>query len=164
MKAFAYIAGLLAIGAIIMSNRKRAISKNGLELIKQYEGWSATIYKDVAGYPTIGYGHLIKAGESFTTITRAEGELLLRKDVKIAERGVNELVNVPLSQNMFDALVSFVYNVGAGAFKNSTLLKVLNAGDYQQAQKELARWNKAGGKINQGLINRREHEQQLFFA
>ncbi|MFK5947951.1 MAG: lysozyme [Methylococcales bacterium] len=149
-------------------NKKKVISKNGLDLLKQFEGWRAQVYLDSANLPTIGYGHLLKDNETYFMINKMEGEALLKQDVSVAETAVNKMVSVNLSQNMFDALVSFVYNVGAGAFKASTLLRVLNAGDYQEAQRQLAVWNKItvdGVKIvSQGLVYRRKQEQNLFFA
>ncbi len=138
------------------------ISPTGLEAIKLHEGLRLHVYKDVAGFETIGYGHLIKPGESFKKITEQEAHRILRADVKHAEAAVNRLVKVELSQAQFDALVSFVFNLGAGAFADSTLLQKLNAGDYQGAANELPRWNKAGGKVARGLVVRREYERQQF--
>lgn len=151
-----------------MFNKNKKTSQNGIEHLKRVEGWSEVPYKDAAGLWTIGYGHLIKPGENYTIMTDIEGEQILKMDLKIAEDAVNKFVSVELSQNMFDALVSFVFNVGVGAFEDSTLLKVLNEGDYQEAQNQMARWNKVtinGQKVvNQGLVSRREQEQELFFA
>jgi len=155
---------LLGAGFFLYMKNKMQISQAGIDSLKQFEGYSADKYQDVAGLWTIGYGHLIKPGENFETINEATAEKLLRQDIGIAERAVNELVTVDLTQGQYDALVSFVYNVGAGAFKKSTLLRKLNIGDYVGALNELPRWNKAGGKIQQGLANRRVHEQQLFLA
>lgn len=142
----------------------RRISVSGLDHIKRFEGLRLNVYKDVAGYPTIGYGHLIKPGERYRSITEEQAEALLRDDVRFAENAVNRAVEVPLTQSQFDALVSFVYNVGAGAFNNSTLLRKLNAEDYNGATAELERWNKAGGIVISGLTNRREAEQQLMWS
>ena len=138
------------------------ISLAGLAHIKGWEGFRSYVYLDSAGKPTIGYGHLIKPYESFTTITEAEAARLLAKDVSTAENAVNAAVTVPLTQNQFDALVSFVYNVGAGAFSRSTMLKKLNQGDYFEAQKQFTRWVYAGGKVVPGLANRRLAESRLF--
>lgn len=137
------------------------ISNAGLDLIKQHEGLRLKSYKDVGGVKTIGYGHT-GSGASKSKITEQEAEQLLVQDVQDAEQTVADLVNVPLEQNQFDALVSLVFNIGAGAFKNSTLLKKLNAGDVDGATKEFLRWNKVKGKVVSGLTNRRRQEAQLF--
>lgn len=142
------------------------ISLAGLNHIKQYEGFSATPYRDSAGLLTIGYGHLIKIGESFTRISEAEAVRLLAGDVADAEAAVNRLVKVPLTQAQYDALVSFVFNVGASAFARSTMLKELNAGNYLAAQQNFTRWIYAtvGGvkTVIAGLANRRLAEARLF--
>lgn len=135
----------------------------GIDLIKRWEGFVPHVYKDAAGYPTIGYGHLIKAGEHFASrISEGYAEQLLRQDIRIAEDAVNNYAKVPLTENQFAALVSFTYNVGGGAFKKSTLLKKLNQGKYDAVPKELLRWNRAGGRVLQGLTNRRVDEGKLF--
>jgi len=139
-------------------------SENGIDFIKRHEGWRAQLYLDAAGLATIGYGHLIKQGEDYFLIDKSEGERILKADLKIAESAVNEFVKVDLTQGMFDSLVSFVFNLGVGAFKRSTLLNVLNAGDYESASNELLRWNRAGGEVHQGLVNRRQAERNLFLA
>jgi lysozyme len=138
------------------------VSNQGLQLIKTFEGLRFRPYKDAAGKETIGYGHLIKPGEHFTAITQAEATQLLIKDVEVAERAINELVKVPLTQNQFDALASFIYNVGVENFRKSTLLRKLNAGDYVGAMYEFQKWVYAGGKKLKGLERRRETEAQLF--
>lgn len=118
------------------------ISQKGIDLIKKFEGFSATPYRCPAGKMTIGYGHVVQAErEKFNApITEADAERILRNDVKIAEKAVNELIKVPLTQEQFDALVSFTFNVGGGAFKNSTLLKKLNQKLYDEAAEELLKW------------------------
>lgn len=136
----------------------------GVTLIKQSEGLSLQVYKDAVGLPTIGYGHLIKAGESFTTITEAQAEALLKSDLKQFEVCVTNMVTVKLNQNQFDALVSFAFNLGCANLKSSTLLKKLNAGDYAGAANEFLRWNKAGGKVLAGLTTRRAAEKVLFLS
>jgi len=141
------------------------ISKAGLEHLKQFEGWRDHVYNDVAGYPTIGYGHLIKDGEEFPDrITIEQGEALLRQDADIAIRAVAYNVKVPITQGMFDALVSFTYNVGTGALRKSTLLRLLNDGEYIDAARQFPRWNKAGGKVVAGLTKRRNSETWLFWS
>lgn len=139
-----------------------AMSPRGLEELKQREGFSETPYPDYKGF-SIGYGHLMKASEDYTSITESDAAALLEKDVAWSEQAVSESVNASLTQNQFDALVSFVFNVGKNAFLNSTLLAKLNAGD-SSAIDEFAKWNRAGGKVNQSLIARRESEVQQFEA
>jgi lysozyme len=102
------------------------ISQAGLDLIKQHESFSAIPYLCPAKKLTIGFGHVVLPNESFTTITETQALEILRKDVSIAENCINKTVKVPLSQDQFDALVSFVFNVGCNAFLKSTLLRKLN--------------------------------------
>jgi lysozyme len=133
------------------------------EIIKQFEGLRLEAYKCPADVWTIGYGHTnkVKPGDA---ITEGEADILLALDVQEAERAVSSYVDVDINQNQFDALVSFVYNLGAGNFKSSTLLKKLNQGDYLGAANEFQRWNKAGGKVLRGLVRRREAEANLFIG
>ena len=143
-------------------------SRDAIDLIKHFEGLSLTPYKDQAGHNTIGYGHLIKKGEVFGDITEHEAENLLIQDMRAAENAVNRLVKVQLHQEHFDALVSFVFNVGARAFSNSTLLKKLNRKDFVGAADEFLRWNKVTvgdtRKVSRGLVRRREAERRLFLS
>lgn len=138
----------------------------GIELIKEFEGCRLTAYKCPAGVWTIGYGHTGtvdgKAVASGMSITAKKATELLKADLAKFEAAVNTYVTAPITQNMFDALVSFAFNCGAGALKGSTLLKKLNAKDYDGAAAEFARWNKAGGTVLNGLVRRRERERQLF--
>ena len=139
------------------------ISAAGLALIKQYEGYRGSVYKDVAGFPTIGYGHKLTAGESYPKgITEAQATAILLNDVAGAEQAVNTLVKVPLTQGQFDALVSFTYNLGAGTLQRSTLLALLNAGRYAAVPGEMVLFDKAGGKVVEGLRERREAEGRLW--
>lgn len=137
------------------------VSETGIELIKKFEGCVLKAYKCPAGVWTIGYGHTsgVKEGQ---TITKAQAEELLKLDLKQFEIGVNNLVNVPLNQNQFDALVSFCYNLGAGNLKSSTLLKLLNKGNYIGAAEQFDRWIYARGKKLSGLVKRRSAEKELF--
>lgn len=141
------------------------LSLAGLNAIKEHEKFVSVPYKDQAGIWTIGYGHKIEAGEEFSSLTEQEASSLLAKDVGRAEDAVNSLVRVGLSQYQFDALVSFVFNVGTGAFRRSTLLRKLNAGDPTVAQ-EFTRWvyvTKGGQKVQSaGLLNRRQAEVAMF--
>lgn len=139
------------------------LSQRGLDLIKEFEGLRLKAYPDIGGVPTIGYGTTgpdIKLGME---ITKAEAEDLLRKDVAAFEAGVSNLVKATINQNEFDALVSFSYNVGLGALKTSTLLRLLNNGtDRSVIASEFLRWNKVDGKPVEGLTRRRKAEQALF--
>ena len=144
----------------------RKTATKGIELIKEFEGCRLTAYKCPAGVWTIGYGHTGtvdgKAVASGMTITAKKATELLKQDLAKFEAAVNSYVTAPITQNMFDSLVSFAYNCGSGALKGSTLLKKLNAKDYEGAAAEFPRWNKAGGKVLAGLVRRRERERQLF--
>ena len=139
------------------------ISDAGLNLIKQSEGFRGQVYNDVAGIPTIGYGHRILPAEDFSDgISEEEATALLLHDVDWAEHAVERLVTVALSQGQYDALVDFTYNLGAQQLANSTLLKLLNQAQYDDAGQQLLRLNKAGGKVQPGLTRRREAELQLW--
>lgn len=137
------------------------IGINGLNLIKEFEGLKLQAYKCPADIWTIGYGHTAGIGPD-DVITEAQANSLLCQDVAASERAVNQYVHVPLTQNQFDALVSFVFNLGVGSFRTSTLLKKLNAGDYDGTAQEFGRWIHAGGKALPGLVRRREAERVLF--
>jgi len=139
------------------------ISQSGINLIKQFEGFSATPYKDIAGLLTIGYGHLILPGEHFGAISSVEAAALLIRDIADkAEYFVNKFVTVDLLQNEFDALVSFTYNVGGANFQKSTLLKLLNAGKKEDVPQEFLKWDNAGGHKSEALLKRRRLEAKLF--
>lgn len=137
------------------------IGKNGLDLIKQEEGLRLKAYKCQAGVLTIGYGHTRGVKEN-DVITEEQAEKLLIEDLAESEKWVNKLVKVPLSQNQFDALVSFVFNLGPGALQISDLLKNLNKGQYYQASQEFKWWRNAGGKVLEILMRRRFRERDLF--
>ncbi len=143
----------------------RHITSKGLQLIKRFEGFSSAIYLDSAGLPTVGYGHLIKPHEAAAfnaSITEAKAEELLRQDVAVAESAVLRLISVPLTDYQFDALVSFTFNIGAGALQRSTLRAKLNRGEYWLVPEEMMKWVYAGSKKVQGLILRRMAEIQLY--
>ena len=147
------------------------ISEQGLTLIKHYESCYLKAYKDGGGVITIGYGHtgFIKGRDLLISdvITQAEADALLLADLIIAQKAVNQLVIVPLSQNQFDALVSFAFNVGVGdrGFKGSTLLSCLNSKAYNTAAEEFKKWIRDNhGNVEQGLIKRRNSEKILFLA
>jgi lysozyme len=141
------------------------LSSNGLDFIKKFESLSLPVYLDQGGLPTIGYGHLLKPGENFKTIDLATADELLRDDTQIAVNVINVLVSAVLNQNQFDALVSFCFNIGVNAFKNSTMLTLLtpdNAPCFISAANQFMRWIYVDGEVSQGLSNRREQEKSLF--
>ncbi len=131
------------------------------ELIRAFEGLELKAYKCPAGVLTIGYGHT-KTVTAGMVITEEEAEALLREDLLWVEETINNKVTTPLTQSQYDALASFIYNVGSGAFTKSTLLRKLNTGDYVGASAEFKRWNKADGRVLKGLVRRRKAEQELF--
>ena len=143
-------------------------SDKGIALIKQFEGCKLTAYQDSVGVWTIGYGWTqpvdgkpIRAG---MTIKQETADRLLKTGLVSYESDVSRLVKVDLTQGQFDALVSFTYNLGARSLSTSTLLRKLNASDYAGAADEFLRWNKAGGKVLNGLARRREAERALFLS
>ena len=137
---------------------------DNISLIKKHEGLRLEAYLPTPNDVwTIGYGHTHTAKQG-QKITEAQAEALLRKDITWAEEAVNKSVVVPLTQNQFDALVSFVFNVGAGAFGSSTLLRLLNSKDYEGAANQFLRWNKQKGVVLKGLTKRREEERKLFLS
>ncbi len=136
-------------------------SKAGIGLIKKWEGCRTDAYKCPAGVWTIGYGHTATAKPDMM-ISHLDAEDLLREDLVRFEQAVASLVKVPLTQNQFDALVSFTYNVGTGAFRKSTLLVRVNAKHYNKASQQFRRWVTANGKELPGLVKRREEEEALF--
>lgn len=139
------------------------LSDAGLCLIKRSEGFRSRPYSDSAGLATIGYGHKLLSGESFPEgINEAVATEILGQDVAAAEQAVARLVRVSLSQCQFDALVDFVFNLGAGRLAASTLLKTLNAGRYEAAAEQLLRWDLCAGRENAGLKARREAEFELW--
>lgn len=137
--------------------------------IKSHEGLRLNAYRDPVGIWTIGYGHTASAKPG-QVITRAQADNLFLKDVQEAEKAVKSLVKVPLNQNQFGALVSFVFNAGAFKFRGSTLLRKLNAGDYKGAADEFLRWDKAGCNTGAGcqrlpgLTKRRAEERNFFLG
>lgn len=141
------------------------ISRNGVELIQEFEGYSDVAYKDVVGIWTIGWGSLFIEGKRVTMgmkVTKEQAEKQLLLDISRFEDIVRRFVKVELTQNQFDALVSFTYNLGEGNLSRSTLLKKLNLRDYKGAADEFLKWNRAGGKVVNGLVRRRSRERDLF--
>jgi lysozyme len=133
-------------------------------LIKRFEGFSSTAYYCPAGYLTIGYGHVLNAENTMGTISESEAEILLMQDIRYAERAMGRLIVTPLTQGQHDALVSFTFNLGAGALQRSTLRRKINAGLHEEIPTELMRWVYAGGKKLAGLVRRRQAEANLYMA
>ena len=150
------------IGGLMDSLTPSNLSDAGVQALTQREGFSATPYPDHKGY-SIGYGHLILPTENFTVIDEAQGRSIFMDDVAWAVAAVIHAIAVPLTQNQFDALVSFCFNVGKTAFSNSTLVKRINAGDSSAAD-EFGRWVYASGEVNSSLVARRQGESAQFLA
>lgn len=138
------------------------ISKKGINLIKGFEACKLTAYICPAGKLTIGWGHTGKDVVKGLKITQERADELLLNDIRIAENAINNLVKVELNQNQYDALVSFVFNVGVSAFKKSTMLKFLNVGHFPLAAGQFDRWIYSKGVVLQGLVKRRKIEKDLF--
>ena len=140
------------------------IDKYGENLIKKFESIRLTAYKADKSekYYTIGWGHYGKDIKKGMKITLETADKLFDNDIKFFEKCVNSCLKVKVTQSMFNALVSFTYNVGYGAFKNSTLLKYVNKKQFRKASKEFKKWNKCGGKVLNGLVKRRLLEKIEF--
>ncbi len=152
------------------------VDKKFFQFLTQAESKENFVYPDSRNLPTIGIGHLLTSSELSSGkiniagrlvkyhkgLTDEEVEMLCRQDADKAVRAVNMNVHVPMTQNQFNALVSFTFNVGIQAFKNSTLLRRLNVGSYSSVPHEMRRWVHASGMVVQGLINRREAEVKLW--
>jgi lysozyme len=139
------------------------LSSAGLNLLKKSEGFRDHIYADVAGFLTIGFGHRLTPGEAYPNgINLSQAETILSRDITIAEAAVERLVKVALTQGQFDALVDFVFNLGAGRLASSTLLRYLNSGKHDAAAWELLAWDHAGSHEVASLKARREAEFQLW--
>ena len=149
------------VGGKKNTNEPIKTSDEGIELIKRWEGLRTTAYLCPANVWTVGYGHTRLARKGMT-ITHERAEELLKQDLVRFEDAVEKFVSVPITQNQFDALVSFTFNVGINAFKSSTLLRKLNRGNYEGASKEFHRWVHGGGKRLRGLVRRRDEESRLF--
>jgi len=144
--------------------KKRTIPKQAFDIVKEFEGLSLVAYPDpgTGGKPyTVGYGHTTGVFKD-THIDSDFALKLLRIDLENAAAPILEKVKVPLNDNQFSALLSFVFNVGAGNFSGSTLLKKLNEGLYEEAASEFLKWNKAAKKVLPGLTRRRAAERELF--
>mgnify|MGYP001298266359 CR=1 FL=1 len=137
------------------------ISEEGKSLIKKFEGCVLDSYQDAVGVWTIGFGHTknVKKGDTWS---QSHAEEMLDAELIEYEDYIHEYVKVDLTQNQFDALVSWCYNLGPNSLKKSTMLKVLNKGNHQEVPHQIKRWNKAGGKVLEGLVRRREAEAVMF--
>ena len=136
-------------------------SQYGIDLIKHFEGCELKAYKCPAGVWTIGYGHT-KGVEPGDEWSEDHANHMLEVELEEYEGYVSKYVTAPLGQNQFDALVSWTYNLGGGNLSASTMLKVLNAGEYDEVPNQMLRWNKAGGKVLEGLTRRRQAEADMF--
>ncbi len=141
----------------------------GIDLIKAFEGFSPTVYRCPADIPTIGYGATwdfdgSRIGMDHEPITEEQGEALLAHELRGVEKAVGKLIKAELTQGMFDALVSFTYNLGSGKLQSSTLRQKINRGDYEGAADEFPKWRKAGGVVLAGLVRRRAAERALFLG
>lgn len=140
----------------------RHINQEGLGIVKESEGLRLQAYICPAGKWTIGWGHTGSDVLPDSIITLDRAEVLLGEDINWAEIGVSDWVTVPLTDNQFSALVSFVFNIGIGAFRRSTLLRKLNEGYYSDVPVQMRKWIKGGGQVLSGLIVRREKEVGLW--
>lgn len=145
-----------------LGENKMQISDEGMDLVKAFEGLELEAYQCAAGVWTIGYGYTKEVQEG-DTWSEEKAEYMLRHEFDNEyENAVNACVKVPLNQCQFDALCSFTYNLGPNALATSTLLRVLNAGNYNGVPEQFLRWTKAGGRVLAGLVRRRESEAELF--
>lgn len=140
------------------------ISEAGLDLIKEFESCELDAYRCPAGIPTIGFGHTGSDVKMGMRIGQNEADALLLRDVAKFERCVNEAVTSDIDQQQYDSLVCFAFNVGCQAFKESTLLRLVNQRHWLAAADQFLRWTKAGGKELAGLVRRRQAERELFLA
>jgi lysozyme len=139
-------------------------SKSGLQLTERFEGCRLVAYQDQGGVWTVGYGHTGPDVYPGMVITQEQAQALLEQDIQRAVDTVNRLVSVPITQGEFDALVDFVFNLGAGAFMASTLLRDVEAQDWAAAAAQFSRWDHCGGQVVAGLLTRRLAERQEFLS
>ena len=138
------------------------INDDGFNLIKSFEGCKLKAYQDIVGVWTIGYGHTGSVAGSGVEIDQATADALLCDDLARIEQGVEKRLKVKVNENQFSSLVCLAFNIGLGNFGSSTLLKLLNTGDFKGAADQFLRWNKAKGIVISGLTRRRKAEQSLF--
>lgn len=137
------------------------ISEDGLELIRNFEGCETSAYQDSVGVWTIGFGHT-KDVEEGQTCSMEDAETMLADEMDEYEGYINDMVRVDLQQHEFDSLVAWVYNLGPTNLGESTMLKVLNGGQFDRVPDEMNRWNRAGGEVLEGLVRRRQAESLMF--
>jgi lysozyme len=145
------------------------LSDAGLDFLTKCEGYSGKVYKDSAGKDTVGYGHLLtaqdkKRGTYTEGIDEEQARDLLAADVGLATRAVDRYVRVELEQHQADVIICWCYNLGSGALRSSTLLKKINAGDFEAVPNELRKWVNSGGRRTAGLVKRREAEAQIWMT
>lgn len=144
------------------------LTAEGIALIRRCEGFRATAYRDAVGVWTVGYGHTSMAGPPAVmaglTVSRAEAEAILARDLDNFARGVAAAITTEIDDRQFSALVSFAYNVGLANFRRSSVLKAVNAGDFAAVPRRLQLWTRAGGKILAGLVTRRAAEAAMFIG
>jgi lysozyme len=143
-------------------NDQLQLSPSGMALLEQFEALRLNAYRDVRGVWTIGYGHTGPEVIPGLTWSEQQATQSLEEDVMWGSKAVHDLVTVILNQNQFNALVTFTFNVGANALRTSTLLHLLNSGDYNGAALQFGKWIYAGPNISSGLVNRRKAEATLF--
>lgn len=140
------------------------LSPEGATFIARFEGFKPAVYRCPAGFPTIGYGHKLQSGESFSQITESAALDLLMQDATQEAAPVARALTVPLTQFQADAVISLAFNAGGGSIRRSTLLRYLNQGYFNDAAEQFLRWTKAGGKTSRGLVRRRKAERELFLT
>ena len=145
------------------------MSQEGIDaLVKKFEGCKLKAYRCPAGICTIGYGHTSAAGNPLVndgmTITQEQANTILAADLVKFEQAVEALLKQPVTQEQFDVLVDFAYNAGVGALRSSTLLKKVNAGQFDAVPAELMKWTKGGGKVLAGLVRRRQAESAWWLS
>ncbi len=156
-----FMVSMCVVVYITRNDNSMKTSEVGRELIKEFEGCRQVAYQDSVGVWTIGYGHTKDVYEGQLVIKKT-CETMLAEDLEEFEDYVESYVKVELSQNQFDALVAWTFNLGPGNLSESTMLKKLNEGDYESVPDEMRRWNKAGGEVLNGLVRRRDAEAELF--
>lgn len=145
-----------------MLNPQMVYSKSGESLTERFEGFRSLAYQDQKGVWTQGYGHTRGVGPNSPPINQAQAQDWLEADIETASQCVNQNVVPTLNQNQFDALVDFVFNLGAGNFVGSSLLRDLNSGNFNLAAGQFALWDHCGGQVVAGLLQRRQDEEQEF--
>ena len=149
------------------TGKQLVISPKGLAFIKGYEKEVLSVYNDGYGYLTCGVGHRVLPADHLVKgqkITKAQSDAFFAHDVAVHAQPVDELVTKPLTQNQYDALVSLVFNIGGPNFKKSSVLRLINAGNYVGAAAHFMDWIHSAGKVSKGLINRRNAEKKIFLS